>query len=102
MGLEYRNGNAYYYHKVRTGDRVSSVYVGFGEFAILARSLDLYDQQEKRLTRLEEKEAIEAILQEDRLVSVCCDGIEAIACEMIEAAGYHRHKRGPWRRRRGH
>jgi hypothetical protein len=101
VGPQYRNGNAYFYRKVRRGDRVSSVYVGGGDLGLLVRMFDLDEQQEKRLAKLEEREVIEAILQGDRLVTVCCEGIEAIAREAIEAAGYHRHKRGPWRRRRG-
>jgi hypothetical protein len=101
MALEYRNGTAYLYHKLRIGSRVSSVYVAGGELALLARTLDLAEQEKKRLARLREREAIEAILRAERLMNVCCEGIEVIAREAIEAAGYHRHKRGPWRRRHG-
>jgi hypothetical protein len=101
MVIEYHDGNAYYYHKVRTGNRVSSVHDGSGELAFLAQQLGICLRREKCLARLEERDAVEAIKRGDQLVSVCCEGINAIAREAIEAAGYHRHDREKWRRRRG-
>jgi hypothetical protein len=29
------------------------------------------------------------------------DEVEVVVWEVMEAAGYHRHKRGEWRKRRG-
>jgi hypothetical protein len=67
MAIEHRNGIGYFYRKVRNGDRVSSVYVGEGELALLARMIDLAHQRKWRLVRLEEKERAEAIMHGDQL-----------------------------------
>jgi hypothetical protein len=101
MAIEHHDGRTYYYKKVRTGDRVSSVYMGSGELALLAHQLFLCDRRERLVARLEEKEDIEALMQGDQLVSVICAGIEGITQEALEAAGYHKPQRGRWRRKRG-
>lgn len=100
MGVEIRGGNAYYYRKVRRGDRVVSEYVGGGLLALAASELDA-DARAERAEMAEawrvERERLEA---EDRAFAVYFGRVEALAREVITAAGYHRPKR-QWRKRRG-
>ena len=101
MGLERRGGGSYYYRKVRRDGRVVSEYLGGGlpacleEWGVAAgreRSRARREAWEARRARLDEREA-EAV--------ALFDAVEAVAREALEAAGYRRHKRGEWRKRRG-
>ena len=100
MGIEYRRGRPYLYHKVRRGGRVVSEYVGGGLLALAAAERDgdaRAERAEAAAAWRAERERMEA---EDRAASDYFDRVEAQVREMLEAAGYHRPKR-QWRKRRG-
>jgi hypothetical protein len=101
MAIETRNGNLYYYKKVRRGGRVHSIYMGAGELAELSRLLDEADRNERLSSWVETQDAIEAEREDEQVMQTVCAGIEAVACQALEAAGFHRISRGPWRRKRG-
>jgi hypothetical protein len=100
MAWERRGNRSYYYRSVRRGGQVVKEYLGIGTVAELGAQLDA-------LTR--ERRAIE---QQDRAAERSrCDMLEEQTLELIQltdalvaatltAAGYHRHDRGAWRRRR--
>jgi hypothetical protein len=104
MGIEYRGNRAYYYRKGRVGDRVRSEYVigGRDEVVTLFREADRMIAQKAELEWLEWAVDAEAADTLNRFMQAHFDAVEAVAREAIEAAGYHRHKRGEWRKRRGH
>jgi hypothetical protein len=101
MGLERRGDRVYYYRKVRRGDRVVSGYMGSGTNARLMARLDEVDRERSRAEREEwmaERERLDAV--ETGAVDFC-DRVDALVAELLEAAGYHRHKSGEWRKRHG-
>jgi predicted nucleic acid-binding protein len=95
------NGRRYYYRSKREGGRVVTEYVGTGEVARLLSQLDTIDRDEREAERQAERAERERFDAEDRAVAVWCKDVEAVARVALGAAGYHRHKRGEWRQRRG-
>jgi hypothetical protein len=102
MSWEQRNGcGPYYTHSHRENGRIVRDYYGNGEVAQLAADVDalaVLARLAEREDRADERARIAAIedpLDEfDRAVDLAVSG------ELL-VAGYHRHDRGPWRRRRG-
>jgi hypothetical protein len=90
----------YYYRKKRIGARVVGEYVGRGMFADFAAGEDetarierAQAQASTQAARLETETLDAAIESADELISAAMN-------EALEAAGYHRHARGQWRKRR--
>ncbi len=81
--------------------RVVREYVGGGILGELAARMDA----EERLQREEEAEAWrderERMEGLDGLLEEMCEAAEILAHAALLAAGYHQHKRGEWRKRRG-
>jgi len=96
-----KRGGLYYTRSRKVGGRVVREYVGTGPLAELAALMD----EEERLrregearARREEKErtaALEAPIEE------LCEAAEVLARAALLVAGYRRHNRGEWRKRRG-
>jgi hypothetical protein len=90
----------YYTRSKKVGGRVVREYVGTGETAALIARLDAIERQERRerkdLSR-EEKAGLDAL---DADLAALADATDLAARAALLAAGYHRHKRGEWRRRR--
>jgi hypothetical protein len=101
MALESRNGRVYYYTSQRVGGAVVRRYWGSGQ---LARSIAEYDAQlreDKKLRALDRKDranrrAARAAELRDWLARV-----NEVVAEALTAAGWHRHHRGEWRKKRG-
>jgi hypothetical protein len=102
MSWEQRNGcGAYYTSSHREHGRIVREYYGTGELGQLAADVDAIGRQARlveRDARDAERDRIAAI--EDPLVEVDRAVDLAVSGELL-VAGYHRHDRGPWRRRRG-
>lgn len=101
MGWEKRGNGTYYYTAARVGGRVVKQYGGSGRVAELAAQLDA-------LTRAERAEAAQAEQRErdelaalDAALAHLHELAEAATVAALVAAGCHRPKRGPWRKRRG-
>jgi hypothetical protein len=102
MGWEKRaRGGLYYTKSKKIGNQVVREYVGTGPLAQLAAEMDALDrqrrQEEAEAWRVEREymEALETPIEE------LCEATEVLAQAALLAAGYHRHNRGPWRKRRG-
>ena len=99
MGWEERGGRSYYYRKRREGRRVFSEYVGSGELAELAATLDVLDrlerEAEREVWRQERQAEAQVAAEMDRLGDV----VRAVTRAALLTTGYHTHK-GQWRRRR--
>jgi hypothetical protein len=100
MALIIRGGREFYIRSVRRGGRVTSEYVGSGELAWLAdaRAQNLKAEREYRRRKLAAQ-----LARWDRITA----GVEAFVAladhvfrAAMEAAGFHQHKRGEWRKRR--
>lgn len=93
------NGNRYYYVNVRAGGRRATRYVGPGErgwnAARAVASRRRRREMERRRDRAEREHAAEV---ERGLDAVTREAVDA-GVAAIEAAGWHRHHRGEWRRR---
>jgi|SRR5450759_2759252 hypothetical protein len=102
MSWEQRNGRGDYYTRAyRENGRVVREYVGGGELGRLAADVDYIARQTRQIEREEsaaERDRIAAI--EDPIIAFGRAVDLAVSCELL-VAGYHRHDRGPWRRRRG-
>src|SRR5262249_28978696 len=100
MALIIRGGCTFYLRSVRRGGRVTSEYVGSGELAWLAdaRARDRKDEREARrrpmAARLARMDRMAATIE---TYGTLADHVFRVA---MEAAGFHQHKRGEWRRRR--
>src|SRR5436189_258957 len=101
MAWETRGNRRYYYQSERVYGRVVKQYVGSGEVAELIDVVNL----DKQAARDAERAKVRAERDElSRLESVLVslgDFADAAAEEAMRAAGYHRIKRGPWRKCRG-
>jgi hypothetical protein len=100
MGLVERDGRPYYYRSVRRGGRVTSEYRGAGRLAELAASLDAVEREQCEAERQAQRAEWEADERQEAAVAEWFDRIEALTRIALEAAGYHRHRRGEWRRTR--
>ena len=118
MALIRRGGKSYWYRSVRKGGKVTSEYVAAGDRALKLAGIveesrrDLlglwldghaeieFLEAEGRARDEAEKADRERMEAEERAISGWFDRVEDIARAALEAAGFHRHKRGEWRRRR--
>ena len=76
-------------------------YVGGGVLGEIAGRMDALErrQREEEATAWkEEREQMEAL---GAPVDELCEAAEILAKAALVAAGYHQHKRGEWRKRRG-
>ena len=101
MGWERRQrGGAYYVMKTRYGSMVVSHYVGKGETAQAIAYCEAGRQVEKAYHAAlwcEERAGWEEV---QNALSGFCEAVLTLFTHQMEAAGYHRHNRGKWRRRR--
>jgi uncharacterized tellurite resistance protein B-like protein len=101
MGWESRGGSGRYYTRsVRQGGRVLRQYVGTGPGAEAAARADSLRREASEARRVAILSAINEIAQADALVKTVADAAETTTRAALLLAGYHRHDRGAWRRRR--
>ena len=101
MAWEQRGNRSYYYRSVRSGTRVTKEYVGGGRVASLIAQMDGIEreQQTQKRERAEFERQRWAALEGPALdLDAVTDLLVAAA---MTVAGYRRHDRGEWRRRRG-
>jgi hypothetical protein len=95
-----QRGGPYYTRSRKVAGRVVREYVGTGPLAELAAEIDaegrLQRERQRQLWR-EERERIGTL---ENPVEDLCDASEILAQATLVAAGYRRHKRGEWRKRR--
>lgn len=104
MSWVQRGGNRYYYRSVWRDGRVVCEYVGTGQIAEWMAQMDAMERERRAMEREHERlkrdaerlplESTEAALAE------WCGMVESAAHAALEAAGFHRHKQGEWRKRR--
>ncbi len=103
MGWETRGngGRSYYYTKRKVNGHVVSTYVGAG----LAGTLTVRERQAAQAARSAaaeaEREERERIAEHEAAIDTFCDLTDALVHATLLDAGYHRHHRGEWRKRRG-
>ncbi|WP_406699145.1 hypothetical protein V5E97_09725 [Singulisphaera sp. Ch08] len=98
-----RRGNTiYYYRSVRVGSRVRSVYKGGGEIGELFAEISEFNRTTRRKLREADLHDVEHFQEEQRELGFDSfhRRVENLARAALEAAGYRRHKRSEWRKRR--
>ena len=102
MAWEQRERGGLYYTRSRKVDgRVVREYIGTGPLAELAAEADARERrrrEEEAEAWREERERMEAL---EAPIEELCEAAELLSEAALYAAGYHRHNRGEWRKRRG-
>jgi hypothetical protein len=98
VGWKERGNGRYYYRSRRVGGRIVTEYCGGAELGELCAWADR--EERKRKARANTPPPVEAFAEADSGL----DELNAIAEELVACAltraGFHRHDRGEWRRRR--
>lgn len=100
MGWETRHRRRYYYRARKVNGRVVRDYVGTGLFAELAADADAEAQQQRQAQRQAEREERQRLDALDTHLIELHHAIEDLVHATLVLAGYHRHHRGAWRKRR--
>lgn len=104
MGLEQRKGSTYYTRSVRVNGKVKREYLGSGAWALFAFEIEQAERLEERLRKMQERQQWQqeqdAVAALGHTVEAVCEEAGAAFRMVMEAAGYHRHERGEWRKRR--
>jgi hypothetical protein len=90
----------YYYRVRKVNGQVVREYVGVGRVAQLAAHQDELKRSQReaeRAARRAEQAELDAL---DGPVKELCNLADLVARAALEAAGFHQHKRGEWRKRR--
>jgi hypothetical protein len=102
MSWELRDGHSYYYRAARRDGQVVKTYVGKGPEGELAARLDARARRERERVA----GALKAEQARARPAESATGDFEAafelIVSAWMHAEGFHRHRSGPWRRRRNH
>ena len=96
-----KRGGLYYTRSRKKGGRVVREYVGggvLGEIAALGDGYERRRRQEEAAFWKEERESLEELVAP---IEEMCEAAEILARATLLAAGYRRHNRGEWRKRRG-
>jgi hypothetical protein len=103
VAWERRGGGFYFYRSLRVGRRVRKEYFGAGDIGELAEKLFEVERLEREADRVDAEEqlasAIAACPPEDQL-SAFSEQVDKMVSDALTSAGFHRHKRGEWRKRR--
>ena len=96
-----QRGGRYYTRSKKIGGRVVREYVGTGSIGERAATADARARAQRQAQQAAwqaEQERIELALAP---LEAFCDVVETLARASLLLAGYHRHHRGEWRRKRG-
>jgi hypothetical protein len=93
-------GGPYYTRSRKEGGRVIREFVGggvLGEIAALEDEYERRQREEEAAFCKEERERLEGLMAP---IDELCEAAEVLARAALVAAGYRRHNRGEWRKRR--
>ena len=101
MAWETRSRRRYFYFSRWIGGRSCKLYLGKREAALIAADM----VAERKARRLSERETLRAdrarLAPLERMMKSLDAGCAALLAVELTLAGYHRHDRGRWRRKRG-
>jgi hypothetical protein len=102
VAWESRNGvGRYYTQSARVAGRVVRRYIGTGPHAELVAREDERRRVERRTQQDSWRAEREAWAAAEERVSDHCQGLDTLIMAHLAVQGFHRHKRGEWRKRRG-
>lgn len=94
-------GGLYYTRSRKVNGEVIREYVGGGVLGEIAARMDAEERQQRKEKATAWKEAREQMEALETPVEELCEAAEVLAKAILVTAGYHQHKRGEWRKRRG-
>lgn len=101
MAWEHRRGGGRYYTQSRrVNGRVRRVYWGKGPIAEKVAEGDALLQRQREDRRQGQRAEAEAIRQTEQQFQYVSQICRRLVQDTLESAGFHRHHRGEWRRRR--
>ncbi len=95
-----KRGRQYYTRSRKVGGRVIREYIGTGPLAELAAKLDAIEREERTVEAERRRRQQERLESADGAVDALYHSAEVLAKAALLSAGYHRHDRGEWRKRR--
>src|SRR5215208_5362369 len=101
MAWEQRGNQSYYYRSVRSGTRVTKEYAGGGLLGVLAEEFDTEQREQRAYERTRQRQERADWDALEKTARELDDLTELLSATALTAAGYRRHDRGEWRRRRG-
>jgi hypothetical protein len=78
-----------------------SQYVGTGIVAKAAELIDRLDRGKAAVGRRKVRDELAGHRRAGESLGAAVDSAEALVAALLVGAGFHRHNRGEWRRRRG-
>ena len=96
-----QRGGSYYTRSRKVNGRVIREYIGGGLCGQLAAAEDEAQRAAKQARVRAWKHECARLDAADALVEQVCHHVDLLASAHLILSGYHRHHRGPWRRRRG-
>lgn len=101
MSLEKRPDGIYFYRARKEAGRVVKTYDSAGPAAVMAHAIDAGLRAERQAQAEAERLALAVFEAEETGIEELCRRVEGVARATLLGAGYHRHERGDWRKRRG-
>ena len=95
-----KTGGLYYTQSERINGRVVRRYIGKGEIAEVIASVDDSVKAERKKAQADVRAGRAELDELELLVAKYDAEVSTIVNAALSAAGYHRHQRGPWRRKR--
>lgn len=100
MAWEQRGDRTYFYRSVRVGTRVIKEYAGGGLAGILADEFDAEQREARQQAEARRRQQRARWADLDREAAALGMFADVLSTAALVEAGYHRHDRGEWRRRR--
>jgi hypothetical protein len=101
MAWEQRGDRLYYYRSVRSGSRVTKEYAGGGLMGVLAEDFEAEQREQRTYEHDRRRRERTRWAELEKPARELDDLAELLIVVSLTLAGYHRHDRGEWRRRRG-
>jgi hypothetical protein len=95
-----KRGGLYYTRSKKSQGRVVREYVGTGEVAQAIAAMDSIAQLERKRNTEALQVERERFDELDRVLGELCEVADLVVASAMAVAGYHRHNRGEWRRKR--
>ncbi len=93
-------GGLYYTRSRKEGCRVVREYVGGGVLGESAARMDAEERRRREEEAAAQREERERLDRLAGLLDAFCEDVETVTRATLIAAGFRRHKRGEWRKRR--
>ena len=94
------SGRRYYFTAKKVNGRVVKRYIGAGDLAEAMACLEALDRERREEQRAAVKAQRDRLDALDQRVAELSRAVDAALHDALSAAGYHRHDRGAWRKRR--